>query len=106
MAATRERAARIIPADIELPVLDAPQYVDENGYEVDAQTFALALQKAAGDLALPLEGGQSQLNGQVDSGEKDMNARLAEEEPAVEVAMPEGDVENTEPLLSLSERYA
>jgi hypothetical protein len=104
MAAARERAARIIPTDIELPAVDTPQYVDENGYEVDAQTFALALQKAAEDLASPLDVGQSQTYGQIGSHEAHEDARILEEEPAVEVGMPEGGVENAEPLLSLSER--
>ena len=104
MAAARERTARIIPADIELPVLDAPQYVDENGYEVDAQTFALALQKATGDLALPLEAGPSQPYGQPGSNIVDEEATIGDEEPAVDVEMQERDVENAEPLLSLSER--
>jgi hypothetical protein len=106
MAAARERAARIIPADIELPVLETPQYVNENGYEVDAQTFAQALQKAAGDLALPLEAGPSQPYGQLGSNanEVDVEATTGEAEPAVDVEMQERDVENAEPLLSLSER--
>jgi len=105
MAAARERTARIIPADIELPVLDAPQYVNENGYEVDAQTFAQALQKAAEDLSLPHEGRKSRFDGQIEPNGADMDARIGEEEPAVEAEMPEGEVENAEPLLSLSERY-
>jgi hypothetical protein len=104
MAAARERAARIIPADIDLTVLDTPQYVNENGYEVDAQTFAQALQKAAGDLALPLEAGPSQPYGQPGSNEVDVEATTGEAEPAVDVEMQERDVENAEPLLSLSER--
>jgi hypothetical protein len=104
MAAARERAARIIPTDIELPAVDAPQYVNENGYEVDAQTFALTLQKAAEDLVSPLDGGQSQTNGQTGSHELDEPAMTAEEEPVIEVGMPEGDIGNAEPLLSLSER--
>jgi len=104
MAAARERAARILPADIELPVLETPQYVDENGYEVDAQTFALALQKAAGDLALPLEAGPSQPYGQLGSNEVYVEATTGDEEPAGDVEMQERDVENAEPLLSLSER--
>jgi hypothetical protein len=104
MAAARERAARIIPADIEFPVLEAPQYVNENGYEVDAQTFALALQKAAGDLDLPLEAGSSQPYGQSVSNEVYVEDPTGEDEPAVDVEMQERVVENTDPLLSLSER--
>ena len=106
MAAARERAARIMPAEIELPVLETPQYVDENGYEVDARTFALALQKAAEGLSLPLQEEHYQSYIQAEPIEKGMDASGVEEATGIEAAMPEVDVENAEPLLSLSERYA
>jgi hypothetical protein len=109
MAAARERAARIVPADIELPSAETPQYVNELGYEVDAQTFALALQKAAEDLEIPHSGLQSGLQPQsnvaenLEVGETDL--AIAEEEVAAGVGEPEGIAEDAEPLLSLSERY-
>jgi len=107
MAAARERAARVIPGDLELPVLDSPQYVNEDGYEVDAQTFAQALQQAAVDLSLPLDGLHGQSDARAEAQDSNADAEPTQEDGATghQGEMPEGNVENGEPLLSLSERY-
>lgn len=105
MAAARERAARVITAEFDLPVSESPQYVNEDGYEVDAQTFAQALQQAVVDLTSPLDGLQSKSDAQAGFREIDADATTAQKEDIGPVEIPEGDVENGEPLLSLSERY-
>lgn len=106
MATARARVAQqtsLVALEIELPTADLPQYVNEDGYEVDAQTFALALQQAAG------AGSQVQQSGGLGKDEAllidEGDFVLAEE--TLEVEEPEqteGFAEEAEPLLSLSER--
>jgi hypothetical protein len=94
-----------MPVDIELPTIDVPQYVNEDGYEVDAQTFALALQKASEDLAVPQDGPQAVSHITGSSVGMDADVIVAEEEPVPAAQGTEGVVENAEPLLNLSDRY-
>lgn len=104
MAAARERASRVIPADIELPVAEAPQYVNADGYEVDAQTFAQALQRATEDL-LPEQKGQASAStggGTVVNVEEEET--VVDEEAEIVGQEQRAAVENAEPLLDLSER--
>jgi len=103
MAAARERAARILPADVELLAGETPQYVNEDGYEVDAQTFAQALQGAAKDLATPLHGLSSP--GTPVDGDAIVDVLTGEEDPAVASDELNKVAADAESLLSLAERY-
>lgn len=104
------RVAEVL-GPIELPSIETPQYVDRDGYEIDAQAFAVALEEAGG----PAEDGhtgfiQSDISteivaeGPVDNEEE--NEIMAEGEAAEEGEEGTGDAEPEmrEPLLSLSDR--
>jgi hypothetical protein len=106
MATARERAPRPIglqAPEIELPTAGEPQYVNEDGYEVDAQTFALALQQAASDVLQSQHSSGEGIVKEIAIGE----GEIAIAEETLEAEEPEQtqgiDVE-AEPLLSLSER--
>lgn len=115
MAARVSRRAVDVPEDLELPTIEAPQYVDENGYEVAAETFAQALLQGAEprvddhragsrsiqDTAIVseevMDGDENEEIGDIEAVEED---EVEEEEEAVEEEEPESRV----PLLSLSDR--
>jgi len=107
MAAARERAARILPADLELLAGETPQYVNEDGYEVDAQTFAQALQGAAKNLATPLHGPSSptRATGTPVDGDAIVDVLTGAEDPAVASDELNKVAADAESLLSLAERY-
>jgi hypothetical protein len=106
MATARERGSRPIVVqtpEIELPTAEEPQYVNEDGYGVDAQTFALALQHAASDLSQGQHSSREGIEGSNVIGEQEIvmgEGALESEEPEQTQGI---DVE-AEPLLSLSER--
>lgn len=90
---------------IDLPTGLHPQYVNQEGYEVSAETFASAM------------GYEAQSRSRVDDGDgKDVAAAEAGDNMEVdeegvgpgtsqEEAQEEAEAELAEPLLSLSERY-
>jgi hypothetical protein len=107
MAAVKERGTHrvvMMPLDLDLPVIDTPQYVNEEGYEVDAQTFALSLQEAAGEL----NGGEPYTQMPHDSEDVLDNGEEVEEtgeEEQGEARVEEEQVVTGEPLLGLAERW-
>jgi hypothetical protein len=93
-----------MPLDLDLPIIDTPQYVNEEGYEVDAQTFALSLQEAAGEL----KDGEPYTQIPRDSGDVLDNGNEVEEtgeEEQGEAGVEEDQVVTGEPLLGLAERW-
>lgn len=105
MATARERVSRVVPTDIELVASEAPQYVNEEGFEVDAQTFAAALLKVSADLETQQEKGLGQAIDMEASGIESFDNIIAEADPLTGVSDLENVTANAEPLLSLAERY-
>lgn len=105
-----------VPEVLDLPTVEAPQYVDENGYEVAAETFAQVLVQAAeprvdGDHVDPSSTqGPAYTSEEALDGEED--EEIVADEEAVEEdegehdgeAVEEEEPELGEPLLSLSDR--
>lgn len=114
MATRTARRAQYVPESIELPSIEAPQYVDSDGYEVDAETFALALnQTGTGDGAELVTEDVVKRDPEGDIGDgveeqtdyADDDIAGADGELEEEIAIVEdGEEEPREPLLSLSDR--
>jgi hypothetical protein len=106
MAATQNRPGQriaTVPLDLDLPVIDTPQYVNEEGHEIDVETFALALQDVA------------RVDGLVQADNQEADQTEVVEEVEIEQVLEDQDVSETveeeqvakpcEPLLGLAERY-
>jgi len=106
MAATQNRPGQriaTVPLDLDLPVIDTPQYVNEEGYEIDVETFALALQDVA------------RVDGLVQADDQEADQTEVVEEVEIEQVLEDQDVSEAveeeqvakpcEPLLGLAERY-
>lgn len=108
------RWAQHVAEDIDLPTIDAPQYVNEDGYEVDADTFLQALAHAEavdstseaegeGDVEEQAEEVEYEGEGAAEVEAAEVSGAEQEEEVAEEEVLDEEG--EAEPLLSLSDRY-
>lgn len=116
MATRAARRAPQVLESVDLPWDETPQYVDAEGYEVDAETFALALIQNEGNEAVAVdhvveaeEDAAADGNLEVDDNADiifDDNGETAEDEPddAIDADEGEADPGTKEPLLSLSDR--
>ena len=88
----------------DLPTIDAPQYVNEEGYEVDAETFGLALQQTEQLATLPADGAHAPNALETGTGETMdvIDGDAVDEAVGADNEM----VVEGEPLLDLADRYS
>lgn len=95
---TRVAQRTAATVQIDLPADPIPQYVNEEGYEVDAETFALAMGYSHAAVNDENLGGEEEEDIAAEHPGEDVEANGEE---AVETTQDEEAV----PLLSLSERW-